>query len=435
MAKFLISTMPETGHVFPALPIAAALARRDHQVWWHTGPDFAEKVRQTGARFVPMKHAPRFQDLAPRPKQSRGWEAVAGALSRLFVEPAPGQLRDYCEILSDFDADVVLNESTAGLGPRLLHELGGPPWARLGVSPLPSLPTSAIPPLVSPAVFADPPEVLPYSDDPATQDRYRLMNWEAANVHMRPLTDALDELRASVGLGPQPVGETGFAATISPFLQIQTGTLAFDYPRPELPGQVHHVGPLLPPGPDVFELPPWWEDVVGADRPVVHVTQGTVATDPSSLLRPTLDALADDDVLVVATAGDPAQVGPLPANVRLARSIPYSLLLPHVDLMVTNGGIGGVLAALAHGIPLVGGGRTEDKPAICARIAHTGVGLDLRSGAPSVAKIRDAVRAVLANPAYQRAASRVQADFGRHDPPLEAAVLLERLAETKAPVF
>ncbi len=26
MAKFLISTMPETGHIYPALPIATALA-------------------------------------------------------------------------------------------------------------------------------------------------------------------------------------------------------------------------------------------------------------------------------------------------------------------------------------------------------------------------------------------------------------------------
>ncbi|GAA1665988.1 glycosyltransferase [Fodinicola feengrottensis] len=434
MAKFLISTMPETGHIYPALPIATALAARGHQVRWHTGPDFADKVSQTGASFVPMKHAPRFQDLTPRPKQSRSWEAVVGALRRLFVEPAPGQLRDYTEILSDFDADVVINESTAGLGPRLLHELGGPPWARLGVSPLPSLPTSAIPPLVSPAVFADPPEVLPYSDDPGVQDRYRRMNWEAANVHMSQLTEALDELRARFGLGPQPTGETGFAATISPFLQLQTGTLAFDYPRPELPAQVHHVGPLLPPGPDVFELPPWWQDVVSADRPVVHVTQGTVATDPTSLLRPTLDALADDDVLVVATAANPADLGPLPANVRLAKSIPYALLLPYVDVMVTNGGIGGILAALTHGLPLIGGGRTEDKPAVCARIAHTGVGIDLKTDRPTVGKIRDAVRAVLSNPSYQRAAVRVQTDFARHDPPVEAAVLLERLAETKAPV-
>nr|WP_279579011.1 nucleotide disphospho-sugar-binding domain-containing protein [Fodinicola feengrottensis] len=110
------------------------------------------------------------------------------------------------------------------------------------------------------------------------------------------------------------------------------------------------------------------------------------------------------------------------------------MLLPYVDVMVTNGGIGGILAALTHGLPLIGGGRTEDKPAVCARIAHTGVGIDLKTDRPTVGKIRDAVRAVLSNPSYQRAAVRVQTDFARHDPPVEAAVLLERLAETKAPV-
>jgi len=33
MAKFLISTMPATGHVNPMLPVAVALVGRGHDVW------------------------------------------------------------------------------------------------------------------------------------------------------------------------------------------------------------------------------------------------------------------------------------------------------------------------------------------------------------------------------------------------------------------
>ncbi|GAA2411570.1 glycosyltransferase [Actinomadura vinacea] len=435
MSNFLISTMPESGHVNPALPIAAALTARGHRVRWHTGPEYAETVEATGARFVPMRHAPRFQDLPPRRRPADGWDAVSAVLERLFVAPAAGQLRDFQEILEDFPADVVFNESTSALGGYLLHELGGPPWARLGVSMPPSLPDSAIPPLYSPRLFADTPEALSYSAEPAAKARYRELNHEVAHLRLRPFTDALSALRVRLGLPPMPAGTTALDATISPFLHVQTGTPAFDYPRDELPPQIRHVGPLLPPVPATFDPPPWWPEVISGERPVVHVTQGTVATDPARLLGPTLTALADDDVLVVATTPDAAALGPVPGNVRIARTIPYPNLLPAVNAMVTNGGIGGVLFALAHGVPMVATGQTEDKPAICARIAHTGVGIDLRSAtSPEPARIRDAVRAVLTDPDFRRNAERVQADFARHDPPAEAAELLERLATTGRPV-
>lgn len=45
MSHFLISTMPELGHVYPAKPIATALLAPGHQVTWHTGPGAAEVVR------------------------------------------------------------------------------------------------------------------------------------------------------------------------------------------------------------------------------------------------------------------------------------------------------------------------------------------------------------------------------------------------------
>ncbi|WP_067491913.1 glycosyltransferase [Actinomadura hibisca] len=436
MANILISTMPESGHVNPALPIAAALTARGHRVRWHTGAEYTDTIEATGARLVPMRHAPRFRELPPRRDPSSGWDAVSAVLERLYVAPSLGQLRDFQEILADFPADVVFNESTAGLGGHLLHDLGGPPWARLGVSMPPTLPDSPIPPLYSPRLFTDTPELLDYSADPAAIARYRELNHEVAHVHLRPFTDALNALRAEVGLAPMPPGRTALDATISPFLHVQTGTPTFDYPRDELPPQIRHVGPLLPPPSGAaFDPPPWWPEVTSGDQPVVHVTQGTVATDLAQLLAPTLAGLAGEDVLVVATTPDPAALGPLPDNVRVAPSIPYAHLLPLVDVMITNGGIGGVLAALAQGVPLVATGRTEDKPAICARIAYTGVGVDLRSAAPEPDAVRAAVKTVLSDPSYRRNAERIGADFARHDPPAEAADLLERLARTRRPVI
>ncbi|MEV4538717.1 nucleotide disphospho-sugar-binding domain-containing protein [Asanoa sp. NPDC049518] len=177
---------------------------------------------------------------------------------------------------------------------------------------------------------------------------------------------------------------------------------------------MHFVGPVSRGGAGDQPLPPWWGEL-SAGRPVVHVTQGTIADrDHSALIRPTIDALAGDDVLVVvSTGGRPAETleGPLPGNVRVASYLPYDLLLPLTDVMVTNGGYGGVHLALRHGVPLVVAGTTEDKIEVTARVAWSGVGINLRTDTPTSDAVGTAVRQVLTRPDYRKAAERIGAEI------------------------
>jgi UDP:flavonoid glycosyltransferase YjiC (YdhE family) len=125
----------------------------------------------------------------------------------------------------------------------------------------------------------------------------------------------------------------------------------------------------------------------------------------------------------------------LPANARIEPFIPFGMLLPHVDVMITNGGYGGVQFALAHGVPLVVAGMTEEKPEIAARVARSGAGINLKTKTPTPEQLRSAVRDVLTNPRYRQNAQRIQADYARHNAPEAAAVLLEQLAATGQPVL
>ena len=151
---------------------------------------------------------------------------------------------------------------------------------------------------------------------------------------------------------------------------------------------------------------------------MVHVTQGTLDNaDLGRLLLVTTRALARDDVLVVATTGgpDPEPLRrDLPANVRLERFVPHDLLLPHVDVMVTNGGYGGVQQALANGVPLVVAGDSEDKPEVAARVQWSGAGVNLHTGRPSPAMVGRAVRRVLAHGSYRRAGPGAPGRDRRH---------------------
>jgi UDP:flavonoid glycosyltransferase YjiC (YdhE family) len=174
---------------------------------------------------------------------------------------------------------------------------------------------------------------------------------------------------------------------------------------------------------------------------VVHVTQGTMANvDLGRLMVPTIRGLARDDVLVLAsTGGRPVEQlaqqygGPLPGNVRVASFLPYEQLLPRTDVMVTNGGFGGVQQALAYGVPLVVAGSTEDKPEVAARVSWAGAGVNLRTGTPSGSRVRRAVRRVMGQPTYRREAARLQDQIARLGDPVATIVdSLSRIAEDRS---
>ncbi len=432
MTRFLIGTIPLVGHVNPALPIARQLVKRGHEVWWYTGKAFQSKVEAAGARYVPMLAGFDFSDpnnipdfLLEQRKNFKGLAQFKFDFKYFFADSAVGQVKDITDILREFPADVLLSD-VCFLGAAWVHEKGGPPWAGFGITALSVISNDTAP-------FG-----LGMAPDASMLGRLRnrCLNWVFHQGLFRDVTVYINQVRASIGLPPYQ--KSFFDAVVSPYLYLQGTVPAFEYPRSNLPSQVHFIGPYLPEPPAAFTLPLWWDDLKSG-KPVIHVTQGTVATEADDLIVPTLQALADEDVLVVAaTGGQPIEtikLDPLPANARIERFIPYYHLLPHVDVMVTNGGYNGVQAALAHGVPLVAAGQTEEKPEICARIEWSGVGINLKTKTPTQTQLKNAVKKILAEPHYRQKAKLIQADIARYDAPTLSAKLLEQLAATKQPVF
>ena len=112
-----------------------------------------------------------------------------------------------------------------------------------------------------------------------------------------------------------------------------------------------------------------------------------------------------------------------------------------MDVLVTNGGYGSVNQAMSYGIPLVTAGMTEDKADVNARVAWSGVGLNLATNEPTQEALRAAVRTVLDRPAYRMRASQMADEFTRIDTRSEILSIIKRavvnqklelLAETMA---
>ncbi len=275
-ARFLIGTIPFVGHVTPLLPIARALVERGHEVAWYAGSKFRPKVEVTGARYVPMRAAPDLDDQNldahfPTRRRLRGLAALNFDIKHIFGDSAVGQFHDYQEILRELRPDVLFSDS-GFIGARWVHEKGGPPWAVF----------NALPVTLSSRDTAPFGLGLPPGRSTLGRLRNRALQALFTRVLFRDSITYADRLRASVGL--PPTGEFVMDAVLSPYLYLQGTVEAFEYPRSDLAPQVHFIGPALPaPAPD-FAPPAWWDELESG-RPVVHVTQGTVATDAGSCWR------------------------------------------------------------------------------------------------------------------------------------------------------
>jgi MGT family glycosyltransferase len=423
VATILMPSSPIYGHVAPMLVIGADLVRRGHEVVVLTGRKYEDAVRRADLGFVPLPADVDYDDAdldawLPGRDRFRGLAAVRYDLIGMFVRVIPGQHRALTAELASGRYDMVVSEGVfMGALPTLLIAPREQRVPIVNVSALPVTMTS-----IDSAPFG--PALTP-GRGPLARLRNRTMNALVHRGPLKPIQEAVVAALAEVG-APQPEGNF-FDQPYRFDTTFQLSAAGIEYPRRELPASVRFVGPLRTAAARPVPLPSWWSDLDG-DRPVVHVTQGTIDNvDPSKLIAPTIRALAGDDVLVVAaTGGRPVDEvlrhfpAGLPENARVAEFLPYDELLPRTDVVVSNGGFGGVQQALAHGVPLVVAGATEDKPEVAARVQWSGAGVNLRSGRPSPAKVRRGIRRVLAHDTFRSAAGRLQAEIAAQGDPLEA---------------
>ncbi|MGL4960463.1 MAG: glycosyltransferase [Inquilinus sp.] len=426
MARFIIAASALPGHVSPLLGIAHHLVGCGHDVVVHTGSLFREKAEATGAGFVPFRSEVDFDyrriyERFPGYRDTQGAQAqMLFGLRHFVCDAMPGQKAGLEEILSGFPADAILVDTMyVGTWPMLLGPRGARPMVvTVGVIPLAA--TS-----VDTAFFGS---GMPPSSTPEGRARNIAMH-RSMQALCAGMQQEFNDRLAAIGCPPLPEFMLD-SFVVLPDLYLQLTGESFEYPRSDLPETVRFVGPLLAPPTKTFDPPDWWAEL-DSGRPVVLVTQGTLANeDFSHLIGPTLAGLAGEETLVVATTGGPpveAIPVPIPLNARAERFVPYDRLLPKVDVLVTNGGYGSVNHALSLGVPLVVAGESEEKPEIAARVAWAGAGIDLRTGQPRPEQVRDAVGTVLSDPRYRRRARAVQADFARHDARREIAAILDDL--------
>ena len=378
--RILFSTTPLDGHFRPLLPLARALRERGHELAFATAGAWHGHVEAEGfpALAAGADHATaravRLDGELAAVARLRGVDRRHYVFPYLFAEGhATLKLKELLDVARRWLPDAVVHEAA---------DLAGPPVAAaLGV--------------------------------PTVHHAFGTMVPRAA---LRRAGDAMAPLWADLGLEPDPYGGAfrGIYVDVVP--------PSFDDERPLAPSI--RLRPALD---GAAPAPRWLADL---RRPLVYATLGTVFNTPESF-GPMLEALGSCAVGALVTVGrdvDPAELAPVPANVRVERFVPQDQVLPACAAVVTHGGSGTVLGALAAGVPMVvlpQGANQFDNAFRCER---AGVAQVVQPEHATAVTIEAALRAVLENPSYREAARRIQDEIAEMRPVAEVAAAVEEHA-------
>ena len=431
--KIILAPTPISGHVNPLLVTARILLDAGHDVLVTTGSAFRKKVEATGARFHPLAAGadldvsdmdatfPERKTFAPGPPQLRF------DFENLFVNTIPAQFATLETILETFPADLIMSDTLfAGVLPFLLGARAQrPAIAAMGIT-CPPLKRDDGAPMW---------QGLPLATSDEDLARYREIAKEVEAGFIGPINALANSILTRLGASPLPMPFTE-ALLLLTDLYLQPSVPSLEFPRHHMPEHLRFIGalPTLPGGPMPAEI----AAAIAQGKRLVLVTQGTVANhDLGQLLTPTLQAMAGrDDMLVLATTGGKPLdeiPGGVPSNAYATTFLPYESVIPHIDVLVTNGGYGTLMHALSAGIPVIAAGLTEDKREVASRLTLSGAGIDLQNDNPSVEMVREAVNALLEKDDYRLQAGKLAKELASYDSRSLICELLETLVEARIP--
>jgi UDP:flavonoid glycosyltransferase YjiC (YdhE family) len=201
----------------------------------------------------------------------------------------------------------------------------------------------------------------------------------------------------------------------SPYLTLFPASL--EDPEAGQPPDVHRFRDPADPVGD-RPLPAWWED---DSLPLVFASFGSqVGAMPmaAQLFGGVLAAVEGLPARVLLQVGRDFDVDSLPApppNAHVERWVRPPDVLAHATLVVTHGGSGTTLGALAAGVPLVVAPLFGDQPDNARRVAAVGAGVVVEPPG-----IREGIETVLGEPKLTRAAQRLAQEIAWL-PPTDAA--------------
>jgi UDP:flavonoid glycosyltransferase YjiC (YdhE family) len=380
----LFTCRPLTGHFDPLLPLAEAARSAGHAVAFASGDPVADRAREAG--FLAFEAGPPDSFRAEWTPRFPNFTTLVGDAQREFffteifanLELAP-RADDLVSIMTEWRPHLVVHE-VAELAAPMISTSMGIPYVDVGYGSL--IPRSLL-----------------------------LAAGTAAAWHWR-----------ARGLDPHSV------AGLFHHLYIDPCPPSLQQPEIADLDAVQLIQPTVA-RPHSNERPPW----IGAlpHDQTVYLTLGTIWNTDIAVFRLVIDALHDRVNLVVTIGrqNEPGVLGPQPDGVIIRSYIPQHEILPWCDAAVIHGGSGTVLGALAHGVPMLVLPQGADQWSNAERVATAGAGRRLLRDQVTTTSVRAGMAALLDEPSYRDAATRIQGEITTMPGADRAIMRIEKVVE------
>jgi MGT family glycosyltransferase len=396
--RFLFATWDGGGNVLPTLAIARQLRGRGHSVRVLGPRSLRLQIEGAGCEFSAYARVP--QRLPSLPGAAVLGRARAGFLVMELARAAP--VLAYAEdVLSELErnpvdvlvVDFMLAGAIAG------GERAGLPTAAL-MHTVYCLPAPGRPPF-GPAFRAH------------AGPGWRLRDTAVSAVRRRtqqPSLRDLNEARRRLGLAPV-ASASDQLDHIARVLVLTTED--FDPPPARRPPNISYVGPQ--------PADPWRSEPLDLpfsieDRKSLVAVSFSTRFAATEIVQRVLDTLAALPVHGLVTLGPALAPGDLrlPGNVVAHRFISHGVVLPRAQLVITHAGLGTVMAALTHGVPLLCIPLKNDQFENAARVVSAGAGRTLGSHTRR-SSLKPAILQLLNEPRFREGAGRMAEAVAAHE--------------------
>jgi MGT family glycosyltransferase len=394
--SFLMTVWEGGGNVPPVLAVARKLRDAGHDVRIMSDACNGPEISAAGAEFRPWVKAPSRPDKSPASDILKDWEPADPAeglgrvIDRIMCGPAAAYAADTLAEIERARPDAVIANE------MLLGTMAGAEAARIPFALLcPNISLAPVPgvPPMGPG--------LPPAQTAAEHVQYAQIAQGNAALFNRGLP-LLNDARTALGLGAldHVYGQWENARAV-----LLATARAFDFAPEHVPEKFAYVGPQFhDPQTDESWTSPW---PVGDRRPLVLVSFSTTHQAQEAALQRVIDAAAGLPLRLLVTLGPAldAAAFTVPENAKLVAHAPHRLAMREAAAVVSHGGHGTVMRALAGERPLLVMPMGRDQSDNAARVATRGAGLMLDPHRAHKEEIGAALTRLLTEPDFAKAAS------------------------------